>query len=269
MIIQKNELPVVSTRLNLDFSYFSDSPIKIASDAIKLLSESIYDMTVEALYTIYLDSSAVPLCVSINGKGTNVGVLIPVSDILRTALLVGADGIVVLHNHPDTTLDTKALVPSQEDIAFTTGLLRASALMNIKLWDSIIVGGTRPFEGGKTGFREKLPTYYSMRTGKYTRALKAFSKKINIFTPKKEEEIPWDSPDDAFNTIGVDAQDGKEPGDDSFAVFTEVGDLKKEKVYAALNSMIPGGYGSGKRIDGGYEKYDQVPGMTPPAYEVL
>lgn len=58
--------------------------------------------------------------------------------VFRAAVIVGASGIVVVHNHPsgDTT-------PSAEDLALTERLCRCGELLEIKLLDHVIVADGR------------------------------------------------------------------------------------------------------------------------------
>jgi len=50
-----------------------------------------------------------------------------------------------VHNHPSGSLD-----PSDEDVAFTRGVHRASETIGIELYDHLIVAG-----GGFTSLRER------------------------------------------------------------------------------------------------------------------
>ena len=54
---------------------------------------------------------------------------------LREALLLGATGLVLFHNHPSGDPS-----PSPEDLQFTRRVREAAALLNIRLLDHIVVG---------------------------------------------------------------------------------------------------------------------------------
>ena len=66
-------------------------------------------------------------------------------EILRPAIEHLAVGLVLAHNHPSGSLE-----PSDEDIAFTEAVQRATVLMGIELFDHLIVTAT-----GYTSLRER------------------------------------------------------------------------------------------------------------------
>lgn len=91
--------------------------------------------TEEYLYMIALDSKQKPLGVfEISHGMVNMTICNP-REIFIKALLCGASGIVIAHNHPsgDTT-------PSKEDIESYNRLKEAGKLIGINVLDSIIVG---------------------------------------------------------------------------------------------------------------------------------
>ena len=59
----------------------------------------------------------------------------PIANILKRALLVNSNRIIISHNHPSGNLE-----PSNEDIHFTKKLRNAAELLGIKLLDHIIIG---------------------------------------------------------------------------------------------------------------------------------
>ena len=91
--------------------------------------------TEEYLYMIALDNKGKPLGVfEISHGMVNMTICNP-REIFIKALLCGASGIVIAHNHPsgDTT-------PSKEDIESYNRLKEAGKLIGINVLDSIIVG---------------------------------------------------------------------------------------------------------------------------------
>lgn len=70
------------------------------------------------------------------GHGTIDKCILSAREIFVRALLCGAHHIILLHNHPsgDTT-------PSAEDMAVTERIREAGKLMNIPLYDHIIIAG--------------------------------------------------------------------------------------------------------------------------------
>jgi DNA repair protein RadC len=68
-------------------------------------------------------------------------------DVFREAVLSGAAGVIVFHNHPsgDPT-------PSPADVALTHRLLSASEVMGIVLLDHLILADTRYYSFSEAGF---------------------------------------------------------------------------------------------------------------------
>lgn len=66
-------------------------------------------------------------------------------EILRPAIVHGALGLILGHNHPSGKLD-----PSPEDVEFTRTVTRAGELMGIELYDHLILTGH-----GYTSMRER------------------------------------------------------------------------------------------------------------------
>lgn len=91
--------------------------------------------TEEYLYLIALDTKGKPLGVFEISHGTvNITICNP-REIFIKALLCGAGGIVIAHNHPSGNT-----TPSKEDIESYNRLKEAGKLIGINVLDSIIVG---------------------------------------------------------------------------------------------------------------------------------
>lgn len=89
----------------------------------------------EYVYMIALNTKSKPLGVFEISHGTvNLSICTP-RDIFIKALLCGAAGIILAHNHPtgDTT-------PSKEDIAVYNKVKEAGKIIDIDVLDNIIVG---------------------------------------------------------------------------------------------------------------------------------
>jgi DNA repair protein RadC len=89
--------------------------------------------------------------------------LIHPREVFRPAILAGAAGVVVAHNHPsgDTT-------PSAEDIRITRRLIEAGRIIGIKLADHVIIGSTTNYSIKETGtidFAQQITTTKEGRAG--------------------------------------------------------------------------------------------------------
>lgn len=71
--------------------------------------------------------------------------IVDIKVLFRNALLMGATGIMLCHNHPSGRVE-----PSQSDIHMTKKILEASEIIGIKVLDHIILGNNQYLS-----FREK------------------------------------------------------------------------------------------------------------------
>jgi DNA repair protein RadC len=69
------------------------------------------------------------------GLGTGNGTYFGMKEILRAAILSGAESIIMIHNHP-----SGSLIPSKEDCKSADQLIKACKLLGINFLDSIIIG---------------------------------------------------------------------------------------------------------------------------------
>lgn len=90
----------------------------------------------EASFLIELDLEHKPIYCNILSLGTSDSCFLDAAIIYRRALIHNASAIILLHSHPGGL----SLYPSKTDIANTTKLIDAGFLVNVKLYDHIIVG---------------------------------------------------------------------------------------------------------------------------------
>lgn len=112
--------------------------IREPEDAVRLLQPLAAAEEVEVFWVLLLDSqSQVRGAVEVFRGTLNSCVAHP-REIFRLAVLYGAAGIIVAHNHPsgDPT-------PSAEDRACTRSLKAAGELLDIPLYDHIVVTADR------------------------------------------------------------------------------------------------------------------------------
>jgi len=88
----------------------------------------------EEFWIIYLNNSNKVIKKSQLSKGGITGTLVDVRLVLKSALEVGATGLILAHNHPSGTLK-----PSSADQKLTDKLKIASESLDIKVLDHIIV----------------------------------------------------------------------------------------------------------------------------------
>lgn len=94
----------------------------------------------ERLGAVFLDSRHRMISEREIYVGTLNAATISTRDVFRLALIEGAAGVIVFHNHPSGDPS-----PSAEDLAFTRTLVAASKVMAVEIMDHLIVGSTRCF----------------------------------------------------------------------------------------------------------------------------
>lgn len=103
----------------------------------------------ERVFVLPLDGNglalAKPILVSVGHEDGTAQ--IDVGAIFREGLKVGAEEIVVAHNHPSGDI-----TPSRADIAATKCLQEAGELLSVPLIDHLILGRTVAEEGGQPAF---------------------------------------------------------------------------------------------------------------------
>lgn len=104
------------------------------------------DMAEEHVYMIALDTAAVAIGVFEVSHGCINYALITPRELFLRAMLTGAHGIVVLHNHTSGEIS-----PSREDVASCARIKEAGDIIGITLFDFIIVGNGKYLSFHKEG----------------------------------------------------------------------------------------------------------------------
>ncbi len=89
---------------------------------------------IEEFNMLLLDRSNRVMAMSNISKGGISATLIDIKIVFATALLGRASSIILAHNHPSGNLS-----PSQADIKLTKKFMRASEILDIKLFDHLIL----------------------------------------------------------------------------------------------------------------------------------
>jgi DNA repair protein RadC len=109
--------------------------VNSSKDVWKFFSKRVKGETREVFYCLYLSQSNGILCFEKVSVGTSTATLIDIKEIVRTALLVGAERLIFVHNHPSG--DPK---PSRQDRRITKSFVKACEIFNLEVFDHIIVG---------------------------------------------------------------------------------------------------------------------------------
>ncbi|TYB73890.1 JAB domain-containing protein [Bizionia saleffrena] len=120
--------------------------ITSSASAFELLQPIIGDLPHEEFWIIYLNNSNKVIQKSQLSKGGITGTLVDVRLVLKTALEVGATGLLLAHNHPSGTLK-----PSTADKQITEKLKIAAQSLDLKVLDHLIVTETTYFSFADEG----------------------------------------------------------------------------------------------------------------------
>ena len=112
---------------------------KVTSSKIifEIMQPIIGELPHEEFWIIYLNNSNKVISKSQLSKGGITGTLVDVRLVFKTALELGATGLILCHNHPSGTL-----VPSDADKQITKKLKLAGDSLEIKVLDHLIITET-------------------------------------------------------------------------------------------------------------------------------
>jgi DNA repair protein RadC len=104
-------------------------------DPARIAHALIGDRAQEAVLAIYLDCRRRVICHSYVAIGGGNFAMLQAKDVFTPALLCGAEGVILAHNHPggDTT-------PSRDDWQVTERLTEAAKILGFSFYDHVIVG---------------------------------------------------------------------------------------------------------------------------------
>jgi DNA repair protein RadC len=107
-------------------------------DVMRVVAPALRDMPVEEFHLLALDSRSRVLRDVLITRGLLDSSLVHPREVFRAAIAEGAAGIILVHNHPsgDPT-------PSAEDRAVTRQLVAAGQLLDLPVYDHVIVAGDR------------------------------------------------------------------------------------------------------------------------------
>jgi DNA repair protein RadC len=112
--------------------------IREPDDVVRLFAGRLRDLQVEEFHLLALDSQSQVLREVLITRGLLNSSLVHPREVFRAAIAEAAAGIIVIHNHPsgDPT-------PSAEDRAVTRQLAEAGRLLDLPLYDHLIIAGDR------------------------------------------------------------------------------------------------------------------------------
>lgn len=135
--MKSNYLKRVEVRLKQKYvgALKSDKPIESPDDAIELLKDELSTLDREVMIVVNLDVKNRPINYNIVSVGaTDIAIIAP-ANVFKAAILSNAASVLVIHNHPSGDIQ-----PSHNDDEVTSSIGEAGRILNINLYDSIIIG---------------------------------------------------------------------------------------------------------------------------------
>jgi DNA repair protein RadC len=108
--------------------------IESSHSVFELMQPIIGELPHEEFWIVYLNNSNKVIHKNQLSKGGITGTLVDVRLVMKTAIEVGAIGLILAHNHPSGTLK-----PSEADKQITKKLKTAAESLDIKVLDHLIV----------------------------------------------------------------------------------------------------------------------------------
>jgi DNA repair protein RadC len=112
--------------------------IREPEDVVRLFDGRLRDLQVEEFHLLALDSQSQVTREVLITRGLLNSSLVHPREVFRAAIAEAAAGIIVVHNHPsgDPT-------PSEEDRTVTRQLAEAGRLLDLPLYDHVVIAGDR------------------------------------------------------------------------------------------------------------------------------
>jgi DNA repair protein RadC len=120
--------------------------VRSPEDAANLIRPIMATEEVEVFVVLHLSSQANVIGWSEVGRGLVNATLVHPREVFRPAIAFGAAAVIVAHNHPSGNS-----TPSPEDRTVTRQLVQAGQMLDIPVYDHIIIAGERYFSFGEAG----------------------------------------------------------------------------------------------------------------------
>ncbi len=121
-------------------------PVRSPADVYRWCRAALCDLVVEEFRLLTLDAQHRITRDLLVTRGTLTSSLVHPREVFRQAIAEAAAGVIVVHNHPsgDPT-------PSAEDRVVTRQLVEAGRLLDLPVYDHLIVGADRYFSFAEAG----------------------------------------------------------------------------------------------------------------------
>lgn len=121
-------------------------PISNVTSAIKLAQLLIGDKENELFWVAFLNSQHQLIDHRVMFTGTIDGATVHPREVVKEALRLNASAVIFAHNHP-----SGSATPSRADVDITSQLRRALILVDVKVLDHLVIGGTKATSMAEVG----------------------------------------------------------------------------------------------------------------------
>lgn len=111
-----------------------EASIESPGQAARFIREQIGDAAQEHFLALHMGARNTPIAYQIVSIGTGDAAMAYPRDVFQAAVMVGALGIIVAHNHPSGLAS-----PSDADLRVTERIAQAGEILGIKLIDSLVM----------------------------------------------------------------------------------------------------------------------------------
>ena len=130
---------------------FGETPQACADYYRRSIEPEMVSRDVEVLHVLYLNTRRKITSHAMLSTGTGDTLLVSPTIVFRGAILAGAAGIVLIHNHPSGDPS-----PSEADIRVTKDLMKGGAILKCELLDHLVMGDASAHGGkGYTSLKEQ------------------------------------------------------------------------------------------------------------------
>lgn len=128
----------ISRRVQMQSRYLSEKKISSPSDIGEMFIPLLRDEMKEHFMVVCLSSSNRIIRYETVSVGNLNSSIVHPREIFKVAIENNSANIIIIHNHPSGNPE-----PSNEDIAVTKKLIEAGKIMDIQVFDHIIIAGNR------------------------------------------------------------------------------------------------------------------------------
>lgn len=127
----------LNRRIDSQNKWMKDKKISSPSDVAEIFIPLLRDEMQEQFIVVCLSSSNKIIRYQIVTKGTLNSSLIHAREVFKVAIENNSANIILIHNHPSGNPE-----PSSEDISVTKKMIEAGKLLDIYVFDHIIIAGS-------------------------------------------------------------------------------------------------------------------------------